>query len=163
MLTFLWIIYIIDCVLLVGIILLQPGEGGDLAAAFGVSSSQTAFGSRGSATVLQKATTTLAVTFMVLSIVLVILTNIKQKNIMERMPAAATVPEQPEDTPTETPAEETRTDGASTGETTEPGTAEAAAETPEGTDVADDAEGEPAQEGEAPASDSGEGTGEEPQ
>jgi len=106
MLTFLWIIYIIDCVLLVAIILLQPGEGGDLAAAFGVSSSQTAFGSRGSATVLQKATTTLAVTFMVLSIVLVILTNIKQKNIMERVPAPVTRAdaEQLAESPAESPA-----------------------------------------------------------
>jgi preprotein translocase subunit SecG len=91
MLTLLWIIYILDCVLLIGIILLQPGEGADLAGAFGGAASQTAFGARGSATFLQKLTTGLAVTFMVLSIILVMLTNMKQRNIMERhlpMPAA---------------------------------------------------------------------------
>ena len=88
MVTILWVIYILDSLLLIGIILLQPGEGGDLAAAFGGASSQTAFGARGSATFLQKLTTGLAVLFMVLSIVLVIATNWKQKNIMEKNPPA---------------------------------------------------------------------------
>ncbi len=90
MLTILWIIYVLDCLLLIGIILLQPGEGSDLAAAFGGASSQTAFGARGSATFMQKLTTGLAVTFMVLSIVLVLLSNRKQSNLMEKsLPAAA--------------------------------------------------------------------------
>lgn len=89
MLTLLWILYVLDCLFLIGIILLQPGEGGDLAAAFGGASSQTAFGARGSATVLQKATTGAAVLFMVLSVVLVIATNMRQRNILERnLPAA---------------------------------------------------------------------------
>ena len=92
MLTILWIIYVLDCLLLIGIILLQPGEGSDLAAAFGGASSQTAFGARGSATFMQKLTTGLAVTFMVLSIVLVMLSNRKQSNLMEKsLPAAAPV------------------------------------------------------------------------
>jgi preprotein translocase subunit SecG len=90
MLTLLWIIYVLDCLLLIGIILLQPGEGSDLAAAFGGASSQTAFGARGSATFMQKLTTGLAVTFMVLSIVLVMLSNRKQSNLMEKsLPIAA--------------------------------------------------------------------------
>ena len=90
MVTLLWIIYILDCLLLIGIILLQPGEGGDLAAAFGGAASQTAFGARGSATFMQKLTTGLAVTFMVLSIILVVVTNRKQEsNIMKNLPAGA--------------------------------------------------------------------------
>ncbi len=93
MVTLLWIIYILDCLLLIGIILLQPGEGGDLAAAFGGASSQTAFGARGSATFLQKLTTGLAVLFMVLSIVLVMVSNTKQSNLMERSLPAASVPQ----------------------------------------------------------------------
>jgi preprotein translocase subunit SecG len=84
MITLLWIIYILDCLLLIGIILLQPGEGADLAAAFGGASSQTAFGARGSATFLQKLTTGLAVLFMVLSILLVIITNSRQRSIMDQ-------------------------------------------------------------------------------
>jgi len=94
MLTLLWIIYILDCLLLIGIILLQPGEGGDLAAAFGGASSQTAFGARGSATFLQKLTTGLAVTFMLLSILLVMLSNRKQSNLMEKSLPAAAAPKQ---------------------------------------------------------------------
>lgn len=90
MITLLWIVYILDCLLLIGIILLQPGEGADLAGAFGGAASQTAFGARGSATFMQKLTTGLAVLFMVLSILLVILTNMKQKNIMERNLPAVT-------------------------------------------------------------------------
>ncbi len=93
MVTLLWIIYILDCLLLIGIILLQPGEGGDLAAAFGGASSQTAFGARGSATFLQKLTTGLAVLFMVLSIVLVMVSNTKQSNLMERSLPAASMPQ----------------------------------------------------------------------
>ncbi len=93
MVTLLWIIYILDCLLLIGIILLQPGEGGDLAAAFGGASSQTAFGARGSATFLQKLTTGLAVLFMVLSIVLVMVSNTKKSNLMERSLPAAAMPQ----------------------------------------------------------------------
>ena len=92
MLTLLWVIYVLDCLLLIGIILLQPGEGGDLAAAFGGASSQTAFGARGSASVLQRVTTTLAVLFMLLSIILVIATNMKQRNILERNPHQVQTP-----------------------------------------------------------------------
>jgi preprotein translocase subunit SecG len=91
MVTLLWILYILDCLLLIGIILLQPGEGGDLAAAFGGASSQTAFGARGSATFMQKLTTGLAVLFMVLSILLVMFTNRSQGNIMDKnLPAPET-------------------------------------------------------------------------
>ena len=110
MVTLLWIIYILDCLLLIGIILLQPGEGGDLAAAFGGASSQTAFGARGSATFMQKLTTGLAVTFMVLSIILVVVTNRKQEsNIMKNLPAgteskSAPVEPKPAATPAQAPA-----------------------------------------------------------
>lgn len=112
MLTLLWIIYILDCLLLIGIILLQPGEGGDLAAAFGGASSQTAFGARGSATFLQKLTTSLAVLFMILSIVLVIFSNRRQSNLMDKAlpaasapkPAAPAVPKPAEQAPPTTPA-----------------------------------------------------------
>jgi len=99
MVALLWVLYILDCLLLIGIILLQPGEGGDLAAAFGGASSQTAFGARGSATFLQKLTATLAILFMVLSIALVIATNMRHKSIMEKA-----LPEKPAAASSEKPA-----------------------------------------------------------
>ncbi len=107
MLTLLWVIYILDCLLLIGIILLQPGEGGDLAAAFGGASSQTAFGARGSASVLQRVTTTLAVLFMLLSIILVIATNMKQRNILERNLQQVQTPVAPQKTAPAAPAQKT--------------------------------------------------------
>ena len=84
LISLIWGVYLLDCLLLIGIILLQPGEGGDVAAAFGGSSSQTAFGARGSATFIQKLTTGLAIGFMVLSVTLVIVTNFRQRSIMQQ-------------------------------------------------------------------------------
>jgi preprotein translocase subunit SecG len=55
------------------VVLLQSGKAADLAGAFGGMGSQTAFGPRGSATLLSKATTISAVLFMVTSLSLSIL------------------------------------------------------------------------------------------
>ena len=60
---------------LVLIVLLQSGKGADIGAAFGGGSSQTVFGGRGAATFLSKATTVLAVLFMVMSIALTLLSS----------------------------------------------------------------------------------------
>ena len=51
-------------------VLLQTGKRADLAGAFGGGGSQTAFGARGAATFLSKATTWSAITFMATSILL---------------------------------------------------------------------------------------------
>ncbi len=61
LLTFL---YALVCLLLLLVVLLQQGKGGDIASAFGGSSSQAAFGARAGATLLTKATTVLGVLFM---------------------------------------------------------------------------------------------------
>lgn len=60
------------CILLVLVVLLQSGRAADLAGAFGGAGSQTAFGPRGAATLLSKATTFLAVVFMFTSLTLAI-------------------------------------------------------------------------------------------
>jgi len=59
------IIHVIVCFFLVVVVLLQSGKAADLAGAFGGMGSQTAFGPRGSATVLSKATTIAAAVFMI--------------------------------------------------------------------------------------------------
>ena len=64
------IIHVIVCFFLVVVVLLQSGKAADLAGAFGGMGSQTAFGPRGSATVLSKATTIAAAVFMVTSLTL---------------------------------------------------------------------------------------------
>src|SRR5690348_1681544 len=73
MLVLLTIIHILVCVFLIIVVLLQSGKAADLAGAFGGMGSQTAFGPRGSATLLSKATTVSAVVFMITSLSLSIL------------------------------------------------------------------------------------------
>ena len=65
-------IHIVVCLFLVVVVLLQSGKAADIAGAFGGMGSQTAFGPRGSATVLSKATTVAAALFMVTSLTLAI-------------------------------------------------------------------------------------------
>ena len=67
------IVHVLVCVFLVIVVLLQSGKAADLAGAFGGMGSQTAFGPRGAATVLSKATTIAAGLFMVTSLSLSIL------------------------------------------------------------------------------------------
>jgi preprotein translocase subunit SecG len=63
-------LHIIICALLIVVIMLQSGEAADLAGAFGGAGSQTAFGPRGAATFLSKATTWCAIMFMLTSMAL---------------------------------------------------------------------------------------------
>ena len=65
-------LYVLVCLFLLVSILLQQGRAGDIASAFGGSSSQTVFGARSGATMLTRATTVLAVLFMLGSIGLAI-------------------------------------------------------------------------------------------
>lgn len=69
MITFLLVfVHIVVCLGLIAVVLLQTGKRADLAGAFGGGGSQTAFGTRGAATILSKLTTTFAVIFMLTSI-----------------------------------------------------------------------------------------------
>jgi preprotein translocase subunit SecG len=93
------IIHVIVCFFLVVVVLLQSGKAADLAGAFGGMGSQTAFGPRGSATVLSKATTIAAAVFMITSLSLAILAtrNAGSSNsVLERQKAPVkTAPAQP--------------------------------------------------------------------
>ncbi|MBL8173767.1 MAG: preprotein translocase subunit SecG [Bryobacterales bacterium] len=70
MIILLTIVHVIVCFFLVVVVLLQSGKAADLAGAFGGMGSQTAFGPRGAATVLSKATTIAAGLFMLTSLTL---------------------------------------------------------------------------------------------
>jgi preprotein translocase subunit SecG len=63
-------VHIMVCFFIIVVVLLQSGKSGDISAAFGGQGSQTAFGPRGAASALSKATTWSAVAFMVTSITL---------------------------------------------------------------------------------------------
>ncbi len=63
-------LHVVVCIILVIVIMLQSGNAADLAGAFGGAGSQTAFGPRGAATFLSKATTWCAIVFMMTSMTL---------------------------------------------------------------------------------------------
>jgi preprotein translocase subunit SecG len=63
------VIFVLVCLFLILVVLLQSGKGGDVAAAFGGSGSQTAFGPRGAQKPLEKATVVAAVIFMLLALI----------------------------------------------------------------------------------------------
>jgi preprotein translocase subunit SecG len=104
--------FIANCLVLIVVVLLQSGKAADLAGAFGGAGSQTAFGPRGAANVLSKATTWCAVMFMLCAFAMVLRTDkaVGQGNsILERVsrpapkPAPATTPGAPTKTPATTP------------------------------------------------------------
>jgi preprotein translocase subunit SecG len=76
MLLFVTLLHIILCVILMLVILLQPGKGADVGAAFGGGGgSSTIFGPRGAGSFLSQATTIVAVLFMATSVTLAIYSN----------------------------------------------------------------------------------------
>ncbi len=70
MITLITIVHIAVCLFLIIVVLLQSGKSGDIAAAFGGQGSQTAFGPRGAATALSRATPWTAIIFMLTSVTL---------------------------------------------------------------------------------------------
>jgi preprotein translocase subunit SecG len=105
--------FILNCLVLIIVVLLQSGKAADLAGAFGGAGSQTAFGPRGAANVLSKATTWCAVMFMLCAMALVLRTDkaVGQGNsILEKVskpvpkPAPAATPPAPPTTHGTTPA-----------------------------------------------------------
>lgn len=78
MVILLTLVHVVVCFFLIIVVLLQSGQAADLAGAFGGMGSQTAFGPRGSATILSKATTTAAVIFMITSMTLAIIATRRQ-------------------------------------------------------------------------------------
>jgi preprotein translocase subunit SecG len=102
--------FVLNCLVLIIVVLLQSGKAADLAGAFGGAGSQTAFGPRGAATILSQATTWCAIMFMVCAMALVLRTDkaIDQGgSILQKFskpapakpaPAATPVPAQPQST-----------------------------------------------------------------
>ena len=64
--------FVMNCLVLIIVVLLQSGKAADLAGAFGGAGSQTAFGPRGAASLLSQATTWCAVMFMICAMALVL-------------------------------------------------------------------------------------------
>jgi len=91
-------IHISVCFFLIIVVLLQSGKSADLAGAFGGYGSQSTFGPRGTASLLSKITTTLAILFMVTSLLLQVVAAHKSKSgsvLDPEKPAAKTQTSQP--------------------------------------------------------------------
>ena len=113
-----WILkpfFILNCLVLIIVVLLQSGKAADLAGAFGGAGSQTAFGPRGAANVLSKATTWCAVMFMVCAFAMVVRTDKAEVveeggSVLQKVskpapkPAPATTPLAPQPTHDSLPA-----------------------------------------------------------
>jgi preprotein translocase subunit SecG len=97
--------FVLNCLVLIIVVLLQSGKAADLAGAFGGAGSQTAFGPRGAATILSQATTWCAVMFMICALAMVVkvdrgLGTVGGSSVLEKVskPAPKTAP-----TPTSAP------------------------------------------------------------
>lgn len=82
-------IYVIVCVFLVLVVLLQQGKGADVSAAFGASSSQTTFGARGATTLLEKITTWSFVAFSILAVVISLMQARPRSSVLAKAKSAA--------------------------------------------------------------------------
>ncbi|SRR5260221_7713117 len=98
--------FVVNCLFLIIVVLLQSGKAADIAGAFGGAGSQTAFGPRGAATVLSRATTWCAIMFMVCAMALVLHTDkgVEQGgSVLEKFskpaPKPAVPPAKPQTTP----------------------------------------------------------------
>src|SRR5437867_7787006 len=105
--------FILNCLVLIIVVLLQSGKAADLAGAFGGAGSQTAFGPRGAANVLSKATTWCAVMFMVCAFAMVLRTDKAVgagSSVLEKVsqpapkPAPVTIPATPAPAPGTSPS-----------------------------------------------------------
>ena len=117
--------FVLNCLVLIIVVLLQSGKAADLAGAFGGAGSQTAFGPRGAANVLSKATTWCAIMFMVCAFAMVLRTDKAVgagSSILEKVsqpapkPAPVTIPAAPAPAPATSPS----TTPATTPSTTQP-------------------------------------------
>ncbi|MDD3001546.1 MAG: preprotein translocase subunit SecG [Candidatus Riflebacteria bacterium] len=80
MITLLHIIHVAVCIGLIVIVLLQADKGEGLSGAFGGGASSTIFGERGGGGFMSKLTTTMAIVFMLTSLVIAVFVPKWQKN-----------------------------------------------------------------------------------
>ena len=88
-------LHVMVCFVLIIVIMLQSGNAADLAGAFGGAGSQTAFGPRGAATFLSRATTWCAIVFMLTSLTLSVKrtpTDVGTGSLLEQTSKAGTAP-----------------------------------------------------------------------
>lgn len=114
-------IYVLVCLTLMLVVLLQQGKGGDIANAFGGGSSQAAFGARSGATVLSRTTAIAAAVFMIGAVILGVMGQRGPGSVLGTIDVPAPVP-----TPVTTPAPAAATPAATPAPATAPAESSAA-------------------------------------
>jgi preprotein translocase subunit SecG len=115
--VFVVVIHVFVSIALIMIVLLQTGKGADMGAAFGGGASQTLFGTTGASSFLSKATTAVAIIFMLTSLVLAYMSGDRAETRLvtdppppaQTMPAPESVPIAPYDGTDREAAEQLRT------------------------------------------------------
>jgi preprotein translocase subunit SecG len=86
-------LHVIVSLLLIGVILLQPGsKGGGLGASFGGGGANSAFGAQGAAPFLAKFTYWLAAGFMITSLVIEVIIVKENRSVLDRAAATKAAP-----------------------------------------------------------------------
>lgn len=86
--TFVTVVHVVTCVLLVCVVLIQSGKGAEISTSLG-GSSQTVFGSSGGANFFTRFTSGAAAVFMVTSLALTLMGGQSGKSIFENIPVSA--------------------------------------------------------------------------
>ena len=104
MLTYiLYGLFVLACLILVVVILLQPGKA-DAGALFSNTLSSTAFGPRGTASLLAKITIGAAAAFMLIALMLGLPVFTGSRSVLESTPAAPVASPSPTPAPAQQPA-----------------------------------------------------------
>jgi preprotein translocase subunit SecG len=82
--TFINVIHIFVCMVLIGVVLLQQGKGGGMGAAFGGATTQV-FGGRGAGNILTRATAICAAIFMLTSVSLAYLSSSGDRALKQKV------------------------------------------------------------------------------
>jgi len=99
--------FVLNCLVLIIVVLLQSGKAADLAGAFGGAGSQTAFGPRGAANVLSRVTTWCAIMFMLCAMAMVLRSDraiVQGGSVLQKVSKPAPKTTTPANTPATTPA-----------------------------------------------------------
>jgi preprotein translocase subunit SecG len=94
MLTFVTVLHVFTCTVLILVVLIQSGKGAEISASLG-GSSQTVFGSSGGANFFTRFTASAAAIFMVTSVALTVMHGKTKKSLFEDMPVNKSAPAAP--------------------------------------------------------------------
>ncbi|MGH7286269.1 MAG: preprotein translocase subunit SecG [Polyangiaceae bacterium] len=87
--TFLQVVHLLVCAMLILVVLLQQGKGGGMGAAFGGGAGGQVFGGRGAGNLLTRATSVCAAVFMMTSVSLAYLSSSGDRALKARAAIAA--------------------------------------------------------------------------